>query len=218
MRRVPENHNPHKPRGIVPWDVPRIFEGKAVCIIGGGPSLMKFDIGVTKGQACIAVNNSYKIAPWSQVLHFADAAWWQWNGKDVLEKFEGIICTATSDVASVHHPRIKRMWRDRNKFTTDRQKLHGWDSGTQAINLAYHMGAAKIILFGIDMQPAKDGRTQWHNDHKRPTLTANYENRFLPSLRKAIIELDRLGVPVVRATSPGVSMAPLIDLPEAFQV
>ncbi len=41
----------------------------------------------------------------------------------------------------------------------------GGNSGHQAINLAYLMGAKKIILLGFDMQRT-GGRTHFHGDHE----------------------------------------------------
>lgn len=213
QRRYGTAHNPHLPRGIHPWPVERIFEGKTVCIIGGGPSLKNYDISITKGEACIAVNNSYEIAPWSQVLHFADCSWWQWNGKEVkASKFKGIITTATSDHESVNDPILKRLWRNRDYWSDDARYLYGWDSGTQAVNLAYHLGAVKIVLFGIDMQVGKDGACQWHKKHKRDTRKENYAQKFAPRLIKAIKALEKKGIPVVRATAPGVAEAPLVPV------
>jgi len=215
--RIKPGHNPHAPRGIQPHTHARIFEGQVVSIIGGGPSLKGFDISVAKQSASIAVNQSYEIAPWADWLHFADASWWQWNSKDVLAKFEGPISTATSDVATVNHPRIFRYWRDRRNFSTTPSILHGWDSGTQAVNLAYHLGARKIVLFGIDMQMGKDGATQWHDKHKRKTLAANYP-KFAASLTQVVLKLATLGVPVVRATEPGIPEAPYEPLEQCFRL
>jgi len=215
--RIKPDHNPHAPRGIQPHTHPRIFEGQVVSIIGGGPSLKNFDISVTKRSACIAVNQSFEIAPWADWLHFADASWWQWNSKDVLAKFEGLISTATSEVKTCNHPRILRYWRDRRNFSLIPTTLHGWDSGTQAVNLAYHLGARKIVLFGIDMQIAADGATQWHTKHKRQTYAANYP-KFAASLTQSVLKLESLGVRVVRATAPGIPEAPLETIEQCFQV
>lgn len=218
IRRVPENHNPHLKRGIEPWNPPKMFAGEVVCIIGGGPSLKTFDISITKGQRCIAVNNSYKIAPWADILHFADAEWWRWHQERVTDKFKGIVTTATSDVQTVNAPFVKRFWRNRNEFSMDPTRLHGWDGGTQAVNMAFHLGAAKIVLFGIDMQPAPDGSTQWHNEHRRETRVQNYRTKFAPCLAESIRVLAGLGIPVVRATEPGLPEAPLEPVERLFRL
>lgn len=41
-------------------------------------------------------------------------------------------------------------------------------SGFQAINLAYHIGATKIILLGYDMQ-STGGKNHWFGDHPKKT-------------------------------------------------
>jgi len=217
-RRVPDDHNPHLKRGIHPWLYEPMWENEIVCIIGGGPSLKTFDISVTKDQHCIAVNQSYEIAPWAEVLHYADAAWWEWNHAHILTHWPEpkLITTATSEIKGINsHKRLKRFWRDRNDFTTDKGKLHGWDSGTQAVNLAFHMGAKRIVLFGIDMQRGPKGESQWHNKHKRKTKTENY-TKFTNSLRKTVAELEKRGVQVVRCTEPGPDFVPLVSVAEAF--
>lgn len=221
-RAVPENHNPHAPRGIKPWEPEKLFAGKIVCVIGGGPTLKeqvwKDALQKTKGLPCIVVNNSYEIAPWADILHFADCIWWEWNGEQVKTGWpkDKIMSTATSDVAKVNDTacerHVYRWWRDRNRFTEDRKKLHGWDGGTQAIHLAYHLGARRIVLFGIDMMPGKKGETQWHNKHKRKTRKENYEKRFLPSLKRMIPELQKRGCEVIRVT-PGAELPGVKTLP-----
>lgn len=40
----------------------------------------------------------------------------------------------------------------------------GGNSGYQAINLAYHFGAARLVLLGFDMQRT-GGKSHWFGDH-----------------------------------------------------
>lgn len=219
MKQVPEGHNPHLPRGINdPWHIPKLYAGRVVFIIGGGPSLRTFDLSPLKDQICIAVNNAFKIAPWAAHLHFADAIWWQWNRLEVRRQWTKPISTATSDVGIVplHEQGIHRLWRDRNRFTREPYQVHGWDSGTQALNIAYHFGVRKAVLVGFDMQAASDGATQWHNEHKRPTAVENYEKRFKPGLHNVIRGMAEDGIPVVRITNPGSPEAPLVSFSEAI--
>ena len=42
---------------------------------------------------------------------------------------------------------------------------YGSNSGFQALNLAYLLGANKIILLGYDMKIAKSGKAHWFGDH-----------------------------------------------------
>lgn len=227
---VPMDHNPHKKRGVVPWDTPRMWEGATVCIVGGGPSLKPGGQGYDKLMCArpapdvwpntkwIGVNNAYEIAPWIDLLFFADCEWWKWNRNAVLRNFpeDKIIATATSDVRDVNGERIKRLWRDRNNWSEDPQKVHGWDGGTMCVNLAYHLGAAKIVLFGFDMQLGPKGESQWHTKHRRKTDAENYTLNFIPRLTKSVETLDKRGVLVVRCTDPGLSCIPLVTVADAL--
>lgn len=77
----------------------------------------------------------------------------------------------------------------------------GGNSGYQAIGLAVHFGASRIILTGYDMQ-ATGGKSHWHGDHgpglnnpKPATLSGWVENfATLPP------DLQRRGVEVINST------------------
>lgn len=226
-RKVPENHNPHGDRKIAPWERTDEFRGRIFCLVGGGPSLKDKQI-VEQMKAIkrerpdivwLVVNNSYKLIGDAHILHFADAAWWEWNHRDVLANFKGIVTTATSETKPpCNHPRLKRFHRNRNQFSTEPHRLHGWDSGTQAVNMAYHLGATKIVLWGFDMCVPKGETPQWHNEHRRATNVKNYLGRFAPSLAEVVRRLEKLGVPVVRATEPGIPEAVFLGPEAACQV
>lgn len=233
LKRVPEGHNPHAPRGIVQWKPGRLWEGEVVCIVGGGSSLKRPEnrplLDATRGRKVIAVNNAWHpidaehpgAVPWADMLFFTDCEWWRWNKQEVVEKWfplGRLTATATSDTTHVNDPRIKRFWRDRNKWTADPGKLYGWDGGTQAVNLAFHLGAKRIVLFGIDLQPGPKGETQWHEKHKRKTAVSNYREKFIPTMTEAVKKCREAGVEVIRATD-GVDIgAPLVEISTCFDL
>lgn len=43
--------------------------------------------------------------------------------------------------------------------------MHGGNSGYQALNLALHLGARRIVLLGYDMGVGEDGRLHWFGRH-----------------------------------------------------
>ena len=47
------------------------------------------------------------------------------------------------------------------------------NSGAGAINLAYHFGARRILLVGMDMKPGPNGEKHWHPDHPKPLVQAS---------------------------------------------
>ena len=86
----------------------------------------------------------------------------------------------------------------------------GGNSGYQAINLAYHLGARKIIILGFDMH--RDGGAHWHGDH--PGLNVpdahltNWRSRMAPLAR----DLQNQGVRVINST-PGSALDCFEKLP-----
>lgn len=75
----------------------------------------------------------------------------------------------------------------------------GGNSGYQVINLAYLLGAGKIILLGYDMQMT-GGKSHWHGDHprnlNRSLALANWVKNFKVLAR----DLSEAGVEVINAT------------------
>lgn len=80
-----------------------------------------------------------------------------------------------------------------------RDKLHyGNNSGYQAINLAYLMGATRIVLLGYDMQYT-GGKKHWFGDHPTGFTNGNfieYVKHFTPLAR----DLKAEGVEVINCS------------------
>ena len=58
--------------------VPSLCPGGTVVCLGGGPSLHADDVAYCRGKATvIAINDSWRLAPWADALIASDAAWWQ---------------------------------------------------------------------------------------------------------------------------------------------
>ena len=131
------------------WTPPRKWEGQTVFVIGGGPSLLHFDVKRLETHNCISVNNAHLIAPWSEYLVFHDKRWLEWHLATVVEFRGEVVTTNTQDMPVLAH----RMRKDRNIAIncTDSNCIAGIDSGTMALNLAFHLGAATIALVGFDM-------------------------------------------------------------------
>jgi hypothetical protein len=59
----------------------------------------------------------------------------------------------------MHNRRELTLCRDRNGLAT------GHELGYQAVNLAYLLGAERVVLLGYSMKPLPDGRMHWFGDH-----------------------------------------------------
>lgn len=168
-----------------------------VCI-AGGPSLTAEDVAYCRGRArVVAVNNAHRLAPWADVLYACDAAWWRWaDGAPGFTGLKvGLELVAFADVHVLKHRRDAGLDLDPRHLATGR------NGGYQAINLAVHLGASRVILLGYDMRP--DGnRLHWHGRHPGP-LNNPDESRFrvwrelFPTL---VLDLQRVGVDVLNAS------------------
>lgn len=75
----------------------------------------------------------------------------------------------------------------------------GLNSGHQAIQWAYHKGAARIILIGYDMQHT-GGRRHWHEDHPGGMSNAEGIAGWVKGFTSLARELALRGVQVVNCS------------------
>lgn len=179
------------------------WHGQTAVVVASGPSANKVELTEGAGLArFIVVNNSWRLCPWADILYACDFAWWlkargmpDWPGLKVSQD------KSACDV----FPDIKRVWSRKGTSTPlvlgDRSSI-AWagNSGTQALNLAVNLGAAKIILVGYDM--TLDHGIHWHAKHAtglsnpRPLTVENWRRRT----DAAADELERLGIKVINCS------------------
>jgi hypothetical protein len=141
---------------------PKLWPGQTFVCIASGPSLRREDVEQVKGRArVIAVNRAVDLAPWSDVLYACDADWWRSRGGE-----PGFVGLKFSLRPVEFGDVITLQFRRARGIETDPQWLaSGGNSGYQAINLAVHLGARRIVLLGYDLQPGPAGVTHFHGDH-----------------------------------------------------
>lgn len=209
------------------WTAPRLWGGETVFILGGGPSLKGFDASVLRGRGkAIAVNDAGLIlAPWADCLYFADKQWhdgdlrkggsWQGNWRD-LDLYTGpddgprLIVTRADELELGDQRDIRHMIFERRvPLSTDPARLAGRSGGANAMNLALHFGASRIVLLGFDMRPSGN----WHDRHGQPQKASRYPEAFVPEQYQMAPVFERLGVQVLNAT-PGSALGcyPMVDL------
>ncbi len=141
------------------WPIPRVFQGATVAILASGPSMTAEAAEKVRaaGLPAIAVNTTFRLAPWAEWLHGADAAWWKHTPGALT--FAGIR-TSMEEVQGVHL--IARAGRVGCGDEKDSIYTLG-NSGAQAIQLAVKAGAARVLLLGMDMSGG-----HWHGEHSAP--------------------------------------------------
>lgn len=160
--------------------VNRIFKGETIFIIGGGPSLKSFDFDRLKIKKSIAINKAFFSVPYADVLYWTDARVYGWYKRDI-DNFNGL--KYTIGLNREYNDNITVL-RKGNKFGLEEKPdalAHGNNSGYAAINLAYHLGASKIVLLGFDMVTTEH-ESHFHDGYPtRKTKNSTYETQFIPA-------------------------------------
>jgi hypothetical protein len=186
---------------VDPPSVPRAWPGATVVCLATGPSLTAADVAYCRGKArVIAINDAYRLAPWADVLYAADARWWHWHaGVPGFAGAKWSLADPRWHARADRYPDVQRL-RNTGSRGLERHPTglrSGLNSGYQAINLAVHYGAARIVLLGYDLQTA-DGRSHFFGEHPKgppPEL-----HLFLPRFRSLVAPLADAGVAIVNCT------------------
>lgn len=168
---------------------------RVIYVVGGGPSLKGYDWSLLRGKRVIAVNRSYEVIPWAEIVYFTDGRFFNWH-KDGLLKHAGVKITGSKHV---DHPEVVnyKLTGCKGLDLGDKQLKHGNNSGHAAINLAVHMGAKLIILLGFDMK-FDGGESHWHDGYSIVNRPKQYE-KMTSCFGPIAKELDSMGILVFNA-------------------
>lgn len=105
-----------------------------------------------------------------------------------------------------------------NKPGLGKDRLHtGGNSGYQAVNLAYLLGASRICLLGYDMQPT-GGKTHWHGDHKKlSNPTPGSYKRWRQHFTRLHQDLVAEGVELINCTRETALTVPRMELEQCLK-
>jgi hypothetical protein len=194
--------------------VPKLWPNSTIVCIASGPSLTQADVDYVRGKcdAVIVVNNCYQLAPWADALYACDYRWW--NEHRGVMAFKGLKYSLQRQSGKWKGVKVLQntgpdgLERKPNGLKTGR------NSGYQAMNLAFHLGAKRIVLLGYDMQYTH-GKSHWHGDHPwggKPPVQS-----FRGMFRGIVGPLAKEGVSVVNCTrETSLDCFPLMALEEAL--
>lgn len=202
--------------------VPKLWPGETVVLLGGGPSLTPEDVNYVRGKArVIAIKEAYELAPWADALYAADSWWWHYAKG--APSFKGLKFGIQGRQLAAHDGKMGQfpdvtVLRDTGDdgLELDPTGLRtGYNSGYQAVNLAVHFGAARILLLGFDCWGGVDGRPNWHRA-PRHHLPSPYP-MFLQAFASLPEPLQAAGVAVVNCSRRTLLKAfPCVQLEEAL--
>jgi hypothetical protein len=192
------------------WTIPRLWEGKTVAVLASGPSMSRAvaDDVFAAGIPAIVVNDTYLLAPWADMLYAADAAWWA--AHPGAADFQGLRVTV-QDVGCA----LKLRCSGPAGFDPHPGAVRsGGHSGHQAVHIAMHAGARRILLCGFDMRG-----THWHGPHPEPlrNTAAGTFGRWIEAFAELGAAARQLGIEIVNCT-PGSALTcvPAMSLTEAL--
>lgn len=194
------------------WTVPRMWDGKTVAVLASGPSMSKrvVDDVFASGVPTIVINNTFMLAPWADMLYAADAAWWV--AHPAAAAFQGLRVTV-QDVRGA----LKLRCSGPAGFDPHPGAVRsGGHSGHQAVHIAMHAGARRILLCGFDMRG-----THWHGPHEEPlrnTVGGTY-GRWIEQFAELGNSAISLGIEIINCT-PGSALTcfPAMGLGEALNL
>ena len=177
------------------------WTGQDCVIVASGPSAKAVPLELGRGKArYIAINRSWELAPWADVLYGCDFKWW--NSVGGCPGFEGLRISRDSRVSS--HPawniQVIHLYRD-DRIQLERGTV-GWGSngGFQAFNLALQWHPRRILLVGFDHTLAHG--VHWHGSHpngmNNPSLGSMH--RWIRAMDGAAAVAKELGVEIVNCS------------------
>jgi hypothetical protein len=177
--------------------VPKLWPESTIVCIGGGPSLTPEDVATVQGRAhVIAINDAYKIAPFAEVLYAADARWWRHHAG--VPSFKGFKYTLQAEARRWPGVQVLRNTGQSGLERDARGLKTGRNGGYQAINLAVHLGARRVLLLGYDMKSGGKGKSHWFGDH--PWGSSSPYGSFLRCFETIVEPLQQAGVTVINCS------------------
>lgn len=180
---------------------------KTIVCIASGASLTDDDIEVVRqaheNNLCqvIVINDNYLKAPWADYLYYSDHQWESWHSDKPA--FRGFLGLKVSCDWRSKHTTLKLLRGEREGLSTNPYVInHGSNSGYQAIGLAYHLGAKRVILLGYDMQFNDQGKKHWFGNHPNntPHHADIFERRMIPCFDDLAKKLHYYDIEVLNAT------------------
>lgn len=140
------------------------WRGEDIVIVASGPTAATVPLEIAKGRArFIAVNNSWKLCPWADILFAGDYKWWEIHGG--CPEFPGLKVTIDRRAAETQDWNICRLrsYRSDGRISSDLGFVGGSYSGFNAVNLAVQLAPSRILLVGYDMTLMYG--VHWHGLH-----------------------------------------------------
>ncbi len=173
--------------------VDKLWPGETFVLLGCGPSLTQADVDFCRGKArIIAINMAYTLAPWADVLYGCDEQFWSFK-KGAAASFKGLKYALESGAGRWPGVQVLRQTGKEGLELDPTALRTGRNSGYQAMNLAVHLGAVKIVQLGYDMAGG-------HFCRDYPGTRMSPFDDFIVKFQTLVKPLAKAGVSVVNCS------------------
>ena len=145
------------------------------------------------------------MAPWADVLYACDPKWWDTHYEEVSVRFKGRLMSqynasqweSKAKFTGPTQGRIECLPGNHNHGLGELQLHYGNNSGYQAVNLAYILGAARILLLGYNLGPV-GGSWHFFGHHPKHLREQSPWDKFIRSFKT--IDPKFYGIEIINCT------------------
>lgn len=156
----------------------------------------------------IVINDAWRLCPDADVLYACDWDWWNVHGPAVIAGFKGERLVhhghPTPDAREIDVARrfgLTPVPGAPGKGLGTPPVIHqGENSGYQALNVAHHRGAGRILMLGYDMRRSQDERSHFFGDHPKGLQRDTRYHELVPLFDRLAADLEDAGVEVLNCT------------------
>lgn len=193
------------------WSVPLWSGPCAILASGESMSHVVADTVRRSGVRAIAINTTFRLALWADLLYAADREWWETYHGETAE-FAGLkVGCQPTRFDDVQY--IKESGKD--GFDENPAAIRtGGNGGYAGLHIAAQARANPILLCGFDMRGGN-----WHGRHPAPLRNVNDEGfpRWIERFRMLAPELKRRGIEVLNCTpDSALPWFPMVELEDAL--
>ncbi len=160
---------------------------------------------------------------WVDICFFGDNQWYKWNAQR-LERWGGLLVTCVTQRLNTGlvRDRILYLGRSRIHGLDKNPNMVAWNknSGAAAVNLAFHLGASRVVLVGFDMAPDgnhKKKRHHFHSDYPDMGPKFNPYGRFRKCFDRIQVDAEKLGLEIINANlDSAIECFPKVPLEELW--
>jgi hypothetical protein len=190
------------------------MKGRTVAILASGPSMARAQCDLVRGTdwTAVAINETWRLAPWAAVLYGCDWQWWAAKAPQPND-FDGLRVVGTvAQIRGKSQLTPKMAWQEpflhylpvkagaHTPLWTGTAVGAGSNSAFQVANWVARCGVKRIILLGVDCHSPN---AHWHGGHDHPKAQhqkPQLMNTWLRAWKNAAPEFVERGIEVINCS------------------